>query len=258
MIKLAYQPQSSLLHKLYPITKLGWLILASVLLFILANGILLGLTAVVFFVFLLVTFPQIWSVRGFRFALSTGIILFILYVLFDKSGQVIFDPGWQQLTVTTGGVTSGLRFSGRFLSIIFLSYLFILSTDPNQLAYAMMQIGLPYRYGFMLVTALRLAPILEQEGHTIYQAQLTRGVRYDRNNLKKLFLLVQQFTTPLLISAIRRADKLVFSMEGRAFGRYPDRTFRKIITPTFLDVTVSILLSIFFAALLSINYGGLI
>lgn len=257
MHKLSYQPGTSLVHRLYPVNKLAWLLASSGLLFFLTAGTLLVLTAGIFTAILYWINPDIWHTRGFRFAFITGFMLLILHMLFYKDGQVLIDPGGAELfIITTGGLEMGLRFSSRFIAIISLSYIFILTTEPSDLAYALMKMGLPYRFGFMLVTALRLAPLLEQEGGTIYQAQLVRGVRYDRGQIKKGFLLVQQFMTPLLISALRRADKLVFSMEGRGFGKYSKRTFRNRPAKTRLDILISLLLSIYFATLLFLDYGS--
>ena len=259
MHRLSYQPGTSLVHRLNPVTKLFWLLAASGLLFFLTNSILLVLTASIFTGLLYWIKPDIWRIRGFRFAFLTGLMLFVLHMLFFKDGQILIDPGGADLfVITMGGLEMGLRFSSRFMAIITLSYIFVLTTDPSDLAYALMKIGLPYRFGFMLVTALRLAPLLEQEGKTIYQAQLVRGVRYDRGQIKKVFLLVQQFMTPLLISALRRADKLVFSMEGRGFGKYSNRTFRKRPAQTGLDIPISLILIIFFATLLFLNYGSVL
>lgn len=258
MHKLSYQPGHSLVHRLYPVTKLAWLLAASGLLFLLTNSTLLVLTAGIFMGILYWINPDIWRVRGFRFAALTSLMLLMLHMLFYKDGQVLLDPGFaDHFVITTGGMAMGLRFSTRFNTIISLSYLFVLTTDPSDLAYALMKMGLPYRFGFMLVTALRLAPLLEGEGQTIYQAQLARGVRYDRGHIKKLFLFVQQFMTPLLISALRRADKLVFSMEGRGFGKQSQRTFRRQRCISHLDILISILVSLYFGALLFINFKGL-
>lgn len=257
MHKLAYQQGFSLIHRLYPITKLAWLILGSLLIFLFNEGYLVMIIAGTFLLILHWINPTIWKIRGFRFAFITGCGLFVLYLLFDKTGQILFDPGIDLLVLSTGGMNMSLLISGRFLSILFLSYIFILTTEPNHLAFALMKIGLPYRFGFMLVTALRLAPLLEEEGQTIYRAQLVRGVRYDQGKFKRLFLLVQQFMTPLLISALRRADKLVFSMEGRGFGKHKFRTFRKRITPTNIDFFTTIVLVFFFAISLFVNFGGL-
>lgn len=212
------------------------------------------LVAFIFFLILVLLNLHIFQMRGFRFSLLTGAMLLFLYLIFDKTGTLLFNPGIDWLRITSGGLDLGLRVSSRFWSIIFLSYIFILTTDPSLIAYSLMKIGLPYRFGFMLVTALRLAPIMEEEGQTIYRAQLVRGIRYDRANFRKIPLLIQQFITPLLISAIRRADKLVFSMEGRGFGQYEERTFLTQASPTYLDLVVSLLLVLFFASSLLLNF----
>lgn len=257
MRKLAFEPGESLIHKLYPVTKLLWLLLASCLLFIINNGYLLISVASAFLLLLIKIHPQIWRVRGFRVVLATGWFLFLLYVIFVKGGHILLDPGPQSLVITSKGIETGLIYCGRFFTIVFLSYIFILTTDPSKLAYALMKIGIPYRFGFMLVTALRLAPILEEEGRTIYQAQLVRGIRYDRAGPRKILLLAQQFLTPLLVSSLRRADRLFFSMEGRGFGRYDQRTFRDRTRPTRLDLFCSLGLFIFFSIVTLIDSGAI-
>ena len=256
MRKLTFQPGNSFYHRLYPLVKLIWLLLLSVLVLIVTQGTLILVLVLLALISLIILCPQIWKVRGFRLVFFTGIFLFIVYILFDKTGAILWDPGIAILQITRNGIDSGLLYGSRFLAIVLMSYLFILTTNPSELAYSLMQAGLPYRYGFMLITALRLAPILEDEGQTIYQAQLVRGVRYDQGGLKRIPLLVQQFMTPLLISALRRADKLVFSMEGRGFGQYPTRTFRIRVTPGIQDLIFSFLLVALSATLLILNFRG--
>ena len=253
MRKLSYYPGNSLLHKLYPLTKFGWLLIGTGVLFFITDGRLLLLTALICLAVLLSIHNVVHRIRGFKFAFFTGFGLMILYLVFEKSGRVIFDPGISLFILTTGGLLMGLQFSGRFLSIVFLSYIFILTTNPSDLAFSLMRSGLPYRYGFMLVTALHLSPILEEEGLTIYRAQLARGIRYDQASFRKLLLIVLQFLTPLLISALRRADKLVFSMEGRGFGQYSYRTFRNRPTLSQLDLFVSLGLLFYFVLILILN-----
>jgi energy-coupling factor transport system permease protein len=256
MHKLSYQPGLSFLHRLYPLTKFFWLILASVLIFIIGDVIILWATAGLSLVLLFVIFHDIWFVRGFRLALVTSSMLLILYLLFEKSGNILISSNYPILRVTTEGLETGLRVSSRYLSIIVLSYIFILSTDPNHLAYAFMELGLPYRFGFMLVTALRLVPILEQEGVTIYRAQLVRGIEYDHKGLRKIFLFMQQFLTPLIFVTLKRVDHLVFSMEGRGFGQFQTRTFRTRTKPTHLDTLVNLGNLLYFSVALLINFGG--
>jgi energy-coupling factor transport system permease protein len=255
MRRLGYHPGHSVIHQLYPITKLAWLLFGSVLVFFITNGYLSLLAASTLLILLTCIHPNIWRVRGFRFTFSTGLGLFCLYLLFIKTGQTMIDPGIDLLKITSDGLGMGFLYSGRFFSIIFLSYCFILTTEPSGLAYALMRMGVPYRFGFMLVTALRLAPIMEEEGRTIYRAQLVRGIRYDHAGLTRIFLLTRQFLTPLLISALRRADHLFFSMEGRGFGRYAKRTFLKKVLPSWLDLYCTLGFLLFFAVLFILQTG---
>jgi energy-coupling factor transport system permease protein len=132
--------------------------------------------------------------------------------------------------------------AGRFLSVVLLSYLFVLTTEPNDLAYALMRAGVPYRYGFALITALRLVPTFEQEGQIVYNAQLARGVQYDVRSPRRFLALGRQFFLPLLVSALGKVDALAVSMEGRCFGKYRKRTFLHEVHITWLDGAAAALL----------------
>ena len=257
MHKLGYMPGTSIPHRLYPLIKFAWLLLITILVFIISNGFLAFSLSVVFLVILMSINPEIRNVRGFRLTLTTGAVLFLIYLLFEKSGEEFLRSDFRLLTFTTGGLETGLLISGRFWTIVFLSYIFVLSTDPNHLAFSLMKSGLPYRYGFMLVTALRLAPLLEDEGRLIYKAQLVRGIQYDVSSIRKLFLIIKQYLSPLLLSAVRRADILFFSLEGRGFGKFHTRTFRTDAEPSILDLTTSIFLLSFFVLIFYLNFGVL-
>jgi energy-coupling factor transport system permease protein len=180
------------------------------------------------------------QVRGTRLFIITALLLGALQVLFVRQGAVLIQVG--SLIVTADGVEAGIYVAGRFISVVLLSYLFVLTTDPNDLAYALMRAGLPYRYGFALVTALRLVPVFEQEGQIVYSAQLARGVQYDVRSPRRFLTLARQFFMPLLVSALGKVDALAVSMEGRCFGKYPTRTFLREIHPTRLDVIAVVLL----------------
>jgi energy-coupling factor transport system permease protein len=221
--RIAYQPGSSLLHRLHPLVKLLWMVLATLALFGLHSPwpvlAVLGLTVAAFPLCRL----QLRGVRGMRLVVTTAVLLGALQVLFVHSGPVLIQLG--PLAITHDGLQGAVYVAGRFASVVLLSYLFVLTTDPNDLAYALMRAGLPYRYGFALITALRLVPVFEQEGQIVYNAQLARGVRYDVRSPRRLLALARQFFLPLLVSALGKVDALAVSMEGRCFGKYRTRTF---------------------------------
>jgi len=193
---------------------------------------------------LLLAFPlaglRLAGLRGTRLLASTALLLGLLQVLFVREGAVLLEVG--PLTVWQGGVEAGAYVAGRFVSVVLLSYLFVLTTEPNDLAYALMRAGLPYRYGFALITALRLVPVFEQEGQTVYNAQLARGVEYDVRSPRRLIVLARQFFLPLLVSALGKVDSLAVSMEGRCFGKYPTRTFLREVRAGWPDAVALALL----------------
>ena len=78
--------------------------------------------------------------------------------------------------VTSGGLLGGLTIVLRFFNIIFCSALFIAITDPSKLALGLMRLGLPYRFGFMLIIALRFVPLFDIESSNVQNAQKARGL----------------------------------------------------------------------------------
>jgi energy-coupling factor transport system permease protein len=231
--RIAFRPGNSVLHRLHPLMKAVWLLFATVFLFVAGSP----WPVVVMVALLLGTFPLVGlpltEIRGTRLFTSTALLLGLLQVAFVHDGTIWIVVG--PLPITQGGLEAGVYVAGRFLGVILLSYLFVLTTEPNDLAYALMQTGLPYRYGFALITALRLVPTFEQEGQTVYQAQLARGVEYDVRSPRRFLMLARQFVLPLLVSALGKVDALAVSLEGRCFGKYPTRTFVRHVHATRLD-----------------------
>ena len=216
-------PGEAFLHRLHPLVKLAWLLVGTVGVFVTQNviavvGVLLAIR---------LAFPlnrlSLRGVRGGGFFVFSAVMLFVVQTLFVRTGAPVLEIG--PLEITADGLRAGLYVAARLLSVVWLGYLFVFTTEPNALAYGLMQVGLPYRYGFALITALRLVPVFEQEGQTVYQAQLARGIAYDRGGLKRFLTLARQFFLPLLVSALGKVDTLAVSMEGRCFGKYPRRTF---------------------------------
>lgn len=218
---------------MHPLVKFAWLVSLTVMVFVFkqpsANA--------VFTLLLLGIFPmlglRLGRLRGLKVLGITALMIALLQIIFIDSGGVIGQIG--PLSITQDGIELGIYLASRFLSVILLSYLFVLTTSPNDLAYALMRAGLPYRFGFTLVTALRLIPLFEQEALTVYRAQLVRGISYDRRRLRSLIHYLKTLLLPMLISAMSKVDALSVSMEGRCFGRFPTRTYFRKRETTWMD-----------------------
>jgi energy-coupling factor transport system permease protein len=237
-------------HRLHPLVKAVWLLVGTVFLFAVHSPwAILAVLVVTLLAFpaARLTLGRVWGIRTFT---VTALLLAVIQILFIRTGSVLFQTG--VCLVTIDGIKAGVYVAARFLSVIFLSYLFVLTTDPNDLAYSLMQMGVPYRYGFLLITALRLVAVFEREGQIVYQAQLARGVRYDTRSLRRFLNLARQFFLPMLVSALSKVDALAISMEGRCFGKYPSRTFLRETSFTRQDAAATGLLLLVIVAAVSL------
>ncbi len=239
------------MHRLNPITNLVFLICLVILLLVFPN--------ILFSLLLLILIFTLYGVAGIniniilkkgRFLIYFSVIIFLIQLLFTPGEDVIFTvipnsspvlPGL--LPITTNGLILGTSMTLRFLVIVLASFLFVAITDPNQLAYSLMQIGLPYRYGFMLVTSLRFLPQFEIESNIVRKAQLSRGIKLEKQGVKGIYNHIKFTLRPLIISALQKAEIVARSMEGRGFGIYKKRSFinKKRITRTDMVITTIII-----------------
>ncbi len=240
--RIIYQDGNSMLHRMHPLVKLSWLIFFTIFVFIAPYLWMVLVLLALILLLIPISNLQFRNLRGLRLVITTALLLVILQILFNNQGEIIFTLG--RIKITTIGIESGVYVAARFISVVLVSYIFVLTTQPNDLVYALIQAGIPYRYGFALVTAIRLVPIFEQEATIVYEAQLARGVQYNRKNIKKILSLSNQFLLPMLVSALSKVDALAVSMEGRCFGKYPDRTFMREVHYKKSDILGFVMLSI--------------
>lgn len=224
--RLGYQPGVSIFHWLHPLLKAAWLVFLTAAVFLIQSP---ALSLVLVFGLLLI-FPAIGvplsELRGLKLLLGTAALITVLQFLLWGEGSLIVVVG--KFRITDQGLLRGLYLGARFMVVVLVSYLFVVTTSPNQLAYSLMKAGLPYRYGFAFVTALRMIPIFEEEALTVYRAGQVRGVTYRPRGWKDLWGKLSGFILPMLVSAMSKVDALSISMEGRCFGKYGTRTYFKV------------------------------
>jgi len=134
-------------------------------------------------------------------------------------GVHLAASGWE-------GLPAGGRAAGRLVGVLLASMLFVRTTDPARLARSLTRLGLPYRWGFAMTTALRLVPLFRIEATQVYWAHLARGARYDLPGaLRRRVRMLRGLLMPLLVSSLRTAHELAVAMENRSFGRYRRRTW---------------------------------
>lgn len=226
---LAYVPGETALHRMHPLPKLLLLIVYSTSVIVFSR---VATAAALFFVLLafygLSGLGPGFFLRKLRVILLFGLMMMLVQVISVQQGCLLFEYtvfGGVRLQVWAAGLAAGLVMMLRFVNIIASSYLFVSTTDPNKLVYALMQAGLPYRYGFALITSLRFIPVFTQELSVIRNAQMAKGIDLEGVSPGKALRAVKYLLTPLVICALNKVDYLAISMESRAFGVHPGRTY---------------------------------
>jgi energy-coupling factor transport system permease protein len=233
---LTYVDNHSRLDRIHPLVKLVLLFSFSVTVFavfsIPGQGFLFGLLLVSY---ALAGLSGTFFLRKLRFIFVFGFFIFLVQALAVKEGVLLWHLSWGPvyLSLWSEGLQGGLKMMMRFINIVGSSYLFVATTDPNKLAYALMQVGLPYRFGFALITALRFIPVFHLELEQVRNAQMAKGIELEGLSPRNLLRAVRYLFVPLVISALSRVDNLTISMEGRAFGLYPVRTYMSSQSPVY-------------------------
>lgn len=225
---VTYCKGDSALHRLNPLAKLAAIFAGCTMLFLL-DGLVYtaaGLAAVVA-VAAAAGVHQVLSLARSKFASVLLLWLIVANAVFVPGGNVLVSIPFHffRVQITDLGLLTGCVMAVRFLTILLMSGLFIVTTDPAALVYSLMRRGLPYRFGFMLIVMLRFAAVFEREAKIVTNAQKMRGLEIDRRGVKKVFRSIRYTFVPLIVSALTKVDGLVLSMEGRAFGYKATRTF---------------------------------
>jgi energy-coupling factor transport system permease protein len=220
---LDYVAGDSFLHRLNPITKLilpfglcascflsgnQFLILGIILLNLLASATagIIGRSA-----------------RILRSLVKLSILLFVVQALFVREGVILFRlPA--NIYITDRGLLFSLLFVTRLIAATMPLTLMLSVTRMSDLSNALNRyLRIPYKYTFVLTTAIRFIPLFAGEMAAIIEAQTARGVNFDTRNIFKKISLLLPLCVPLLISSVRRIEGGAISAELRGFNfRRPD------------------------------------
>lgn len=146
---------------------------------------------------------------------SVVAVIFATFYNYEMANQkIIFKLG--PLIATDIGFKSGLVLGVRSAIPALVVIILICTTDPAEMAKAMMKLKLPMTVAFMMLGALRMFPLVTEEMHNITTAQTIRGVNKKgfRNNLKAF----QLAALPLMINSLRKSRTMGLAIESKGFG----------------------------------------
>jgi energy-coupling factor transport system permease protein len=122
------------------------------------------------------------------------------------------------LTLYADGLTSGLSFVVRLLTMELVAFTAILATRAPDMLAALVRIRVPSSVALAIAMALQLVPILRRELRIVVDAQRIRGLRVAGPSALARALV------PVIVASVERAQQLAISLEARGFGSGIART----------------------------------
>jgi len=240
--------RDSYLGRVYPLVKLAWVFLVAVSLFLFRSP-LSGATMFVGLFALAMLGGKVKLSRiatSGRFILLLGLLL-MLFHLFSDPGVVAYSLGPFRLTDT--GLRQGPVFFFRLSVVVLASFILIWTTDTRDLMVSLAKAGMPYRFAYAVFLALRFLPLIQQEVDAVRDAHRIRG-RAARTSLSHRARLWGRYVFTVLINGLRKAETTSVSLETRAFGAFPIRSYMK--EPLFRrrDLALVLVTALLAAALL--------
>lgn len=231
-----YFPGKSVIHRLDPRTKLVFLVVYIVALFLATAWVSYGL--ILAFLISVITVSKIpfkSIVRGMKplvFILAFTAILNIFFT----DGETVLVTFWG-ITITLEGVVRAVYMMARILMLIAGTFLLTYTTSPialtdglESLLSPLKKIRFPvHELSMMMCIALRFIPTLIEETDKIMCAQKARGADFETGNVFRRVKALVPILVPLFISAFRRADELATAMECRCYQGGDGRTKMKIL-----------------------------
>ena len=142
----------------------------------------------------------------------------------------------------------------KYVSVIPLGMIFLLTTNPSEFASSLNGIRVNYKAAFAVSLTLRYFPDIQREYHDISQAQQARGL--DLSHKAKFmdrFKNALMIIIPLIFSSLDRIELISNAMDLRGFGKYKTRSWYTSKKLTREDYFAMILSALIFAGSLAVS-----
>ncbi len=230
----SYAQLDTFIHRLSGVTKLiCFLLMTSAVMFTYDIRVIIGIMVFSYILMRIarIRFSQVrlMFVYVFIFLIAN----FILTFLFNpRYGTEIY--GTEPDLFTFGGryiLTQEQLFYqitkfSKYLSVIPLGIIFILTTNPSEFASSLNGIGISYKVGMSLSLTLRYFPDVADDFQAIRLAQEARGLDMSKKaSVSSRLKNTSAILAPLLFTTMDRVDLISNAMDLRGFGKSKTRTW---------------------------------
>ena len=264
---LSYVDRDSVIHKMTGTTKLFFFLFWSIAAMITYDTrVLVGmfLLGCIFFKISKLKWKEISFALIFMFTLM-AINIIGIYVFAPEQGVEIYGTRHElthlfwRYSVTAEQLFYMFNFLMKYMAVIPIALLFIMTTNPSEFAASMNKIGISYRVGYAVAIALRYIPDVQRDYREISQAQQARGISLGKEE-KTLDRIKNSAAIlfPLVLSSIQRIETISNAMELRGFGKHKKRTWimeKSMVKRDYAGIILGIVIMIISITMMFVNGG---
>ena len=245
-----YVPYNTFVHRLDPRSKIMFLILLMVAIFMPFS---VWTTSVIFsFIHLILVLVVmaiskvsfIKLIKSLKAMWVMVLILLLIYVFIPNSSYTLpaFKIGDYQIYYD--GFMQCFYIVMRLILILCITMILTSTSKPLDLTFAFEWYMTPLKIikfpvhiiAMMLSIALRFIPTILDEANRIMKAQESRGVDFSHGGLFKRFKALISLFIPLIVSAFDRSEQLADAMESRGYDPKGKRTRYKVLSFKLRDL----------------------
>jgi energy-coupling factor transport system permease protein len=239
-----YQDKKTVIHKLDPLSKIIYILVAILVPFLLASQIASAAFILVSIVILSMgkVLKKTVPILGF-----SGLILITVVII-----QGIFRPGNITPVLSLGtvvfykeGLLFALGISLNVINILMSFSILVLTTKPSDMVETFVRMGLSPKLGYVLSSVFQIIPQMTETMATITDAQRSRGMETEGNlltRIKAFFPLI----SPVVMNSLITTKERAIALEVRGFDSEQKKTFltelKKTRTETVIKVVLAVIL----------------
>jgi len=256
-----YVKRDSMIHRLDPRVKIASGVVVSLLALTFNHPLIMML---LFFSVVLLSFMakiQKEFLSRMSPMVPVAVSAFILWTLFFRFSEsrtvqgVLFHYGF--ITIDRISILYAIAMSFRVLTILGVPLLFFATTTFYALTLALVRLRIPYIAAFIVALSLRFIDYGLEEMNVIKDAQVSRGLKLKTRTMIERPQNIIALLKPLMERFMRFQEYLAISMDLRAFGALPTRTFYFELRMRKQDYAILIVLVAIFLAGFLLRLEGL-
>jgi len=145
--------------------------------------------------------------------LILGVVIWPAYIHQGRVVGTLFGH-----SITSDGLLFGVAMGLRVGLLLTAAGVWMMATSPQKMTLGLLKMGLPYKAGLTMSTAIRFVPLINAERSKIMEAQRARGLNAGKGSplsrLKKYVSIIG----PMVLRSVDLAEMLATAMDARGFG----------------------------------------